>query len=265
MPHQANIDRFSGFAGCYDAARPRPPEAAADVLMFLAKLARAKLVVDIGCGTGLSTRVWSARSERVIGVEPSADMRAQAVRATQANHIEYREGNSAQTGLPDGCADIVTCSQSLHWMEPEPTFKEVNRILRDEGVFAAIDCDWPATMGWQIEAAYLRFNEKVEALAEQHGVTARICRWNKDGHLQRMAQSGCFRFTRELLVHSEEHGNDERLMMLARSMGSVATLLKMGLSEREVGLNELQEAAARHMGPAPRPWYFSYRVRVGVK
>ena len=40
-------------------------------------------------------------------------------------------------------ADIVTCSQSFHWMEPEPTLAEIARILRPGGVFAAYDYDWP--------------------------------------------------------------------------------------------------------------------------
>ena len=35
-------------------------------------------VVNLGCGTGLSTRVWEAVSDRVIGVEPSGDMLAVA-------------------------------------------------------------------------------------------------------------------------------------------------------------------------------------------
>jgi len=47
----------------------------------------------------------------------------------------------AATDLPDGCADIVTCSQSLHWMVPESTFAEVARILRPGGVFATYDYD----------------------------------------------------------------------------------------------------------------------------
>ena len=33
-------------------------------------------VVDLGCGTGLSTLIWEAVSDRVIGVEPSGDMLA---------------------------------------------------------------------------------------------------------------------------------------------------------------------------------------------
>ncbi len=265
MPHQANIDRFAGFAGTYDSARPRVPAVIVDILTQLAGVVRPALVVDIGCGTGLSTRIWADRSLSVIGIEPSADMRAQAIAATTAGNVKYKDGDSAQTHLPDQCADIVTVSQALHWMEPEPTFAEIARILRHSGVFAVIDYDTPPAMNWQMEQAYIQFTSRIDILEKQHGVASAICRYGKSEHLSRIAASGRFRFTREILVHHEESGNAQRLMRLARSLGGVATLLKMGLSENDIGLTDLQSAADQHLGPAPIPWYVSYRVRIGIK
>src|SRR3984893_18785877 len=83
------------------------------------------------------------------------DMRTQAIRKIEhhpyAAHIAYREGVAHRTGLPDGCADIVTCAQSLHWMEPTSTLAEVARILRPGGLFAAYDYDWPPTLHWELD------------------------------------------------------------------------------------------------------------------
>ncbi|MGH7866895.1 MAG: class I SAM-dependent methyltransferase, partial [Candidatus Dormibacteraceae bacterium] len=45
------------------------------------------------------------------------------------------------TGLPEACADVVTCVQAFHWMDPEIVLPEVARILRPGGVFAAVDYD----------------------------------------------------------------------------------------------------------------------------
>src|SRR5690606_15398774 len=112
----------------------------------LAAVERPALVVDVGSGTGLSTRLWAGRADQVIGIEPGDDMRRQAEAQTAAPSVRYQPGYSTATGLPDACADIVTVSQALHWMEPEPTFAEMARILRPGGVFAAFDCDWPPTM-----------------------------------------------------------------------------------------------------------------------
>ena len=44
-----------GFAAGYDRFRPRPPRALVETLLQVAGVERARLVVDLGCGTGLST------------------------------------------------------------------------------------------------------------------------------------------------------------------------------------------------------------------
>jgi SAM-dependent methyltransferase len=59
------FERFTGFAGLYDDNRPRPPEVLGALLPRIARTQRPDLVVDLGCGTGLSTRFWADRAERV--------------------------------------------------------------------------------------------------------------------------------------------------------------------------------------------------------
>ena len=177
----ANVERFSGFADCYDAYRPTPPAVIIDILTQLAGVAEPKFVVDLGCGTGLSSRIWTGRAKEVVGVEPSADMRAQAeARAgamTSRTKMRFQGGLSTETGLPDGCADIVTCSQSLHWMEPDATFAESARILRSGGVFAAIDCDWPPVTNIEAELAYHEASCRIYATSQQRGVSESVKRW----------------------------------------------------------------------------------------
>src|SRR5947207_1210964 len=108
------------------------------------------------------------------GEDRSDDMRRQAEARTAAlpagGNVRYQAGFSIATGLPDGCADLVTCSQSLHWMDPEPTFAEVARILRSGGVFAAYDCDWPPTVHWEAEAAYQATLLRADALGRERGL-----------------------------------------------------------------------------------------------
>lgn len=264
----ANVERFMGFAERYDAYRPQPPAAIITILAQLARAPRPALVVDIGSGTGLSTTIWAPLAARVVGVEPSADMRRQAAARTAempgAAHVQYQDGFSHATGLPDACADIVTCSQSLHWMEPAPTFAEIARILRPGGVFAAYDCDWPPTFDWRAELAYRACMDQAVAAGQARGLSRDVHAWDKSQHLERMRASGHFGFTKEILLHHVEQGGAERLVGLALSQGQIATLLKAGATEEQIGIAGLRAAARAALGDAIVPWYFGYRVRLGI-
>lgn len=260
----ANIDRFSGFADLYDQYRPQPPAIIVDLLRQLAQATRPQLVVDLGCGTGLSTRIWAGHAEAVIGIEPNADMCRQAEALSTDSATRYQDGLSTQTNLPDGRADIVTVSQALHWMEPAPTFVEIARILHPGGVFAAYDCDWPPAMHWEAEQAYQACMDNVSALEKQHHF-APVHKWPKHQHLANLHASGHFRYVREITVHQIEEGNAARLVGLALSQGGLSTLLRHGVSEGEIGIDQLREVAERTIGEQMIPWHFSYRVRVGVK
>ena len=264
----ANVERFMGFADVYDAYRPRPPLAVLDTLTQLAQAPQPALVVDLGSGTGLSTALWADRAAQVVGIEPSADMRRQAETRTAAlpdAQVRFQEGYGYATGLPDRCADIVTCSQSLHWMEPESTFAEIARILRPGGIFAAYDCDWPPTFSWQVEQAYSACHAQAHAAEQAHQLSREVRSWDKGRHLERIRASERFRFTKEIVLHHVEQGGVERLIGLMRSQGGIATLLKNGVGEDEIGLTTLRDAAVAALGDAIVPWYFSYRVRMGVK
>ncbi len=261
----ASIERFTGFAGLYDDYRPKPPTGIVDILTQMAQTQRPQLVVDLGCGTGLSTRLWADHADAVIGIDPSDDMRCEAEQRTQASNVRYQAGLSTESSLPDGCADIVTCSQSLHWMEPEGTFAEVARILRVGGVFAAYDCDWPPVMQWEAETAYIDLMGRATAINRERGFSAGLKEWHTDQHLERMRTSGRFRYVREVTLHHVEPGNAKRLVGLVMSQGQVATLMKQGLSEAEIGLDRLREIAQQTLGEGLTSWYFSYRVRLGIK
>jgi ubiquinone/menaquinone biosynthesis C-methylase UbiE len=73
--------RFTGFAGAYDKYRPTPPEVLGTILTRFTQVSVPQLVIDLGCGTGLSTRFWAERATQVIGVDPSMDMLQQVERA----------------------------------------------------------------------------------------------------------------------------------------------------------------------------------------
>ena len=266
----ANVERFSGFAELYDSFRPKPPYEIVNLLIQLSGTARPALVVDIASGTGLSSVIWCGRAAEVVGIEPNPDMRAEAERrAASVAHagtaVRFVEGISSATGLADGGADIVTVSQALHWMEPEPTFAEIARILRPGGVFAAYDCDWPPTFNCELEHAYDRCMDRAQQLERQLRATPDVRKWSKEAHLNRIRESRRFTYVKEAVFHHIESGGAERIIGLALSQGMLASLLKHGLSEAQIGIEALRETAKRVLGDAIVPWYWSYRVRIGIK
>ena len=260
---------WTGEALGYDRTRPTPPPILLDILTQLIHAPYPALVVDLGSGTGLSTTIWGERAQRVIGIEPNADMRTQAIHKLEhhpyAARIEYREGVAQWTGLPDECADIVTCAQSLHWMEPTSTLAEVARILRPGGLFAAYDYTWPPILNWELELVYQEVDKRFADLMQERGLVQNLQKWPKDTHLDRMRSSGHFRFTRELFLHHIEQGDATRFIeMILTNAYSHQFKLKT-ITEQEIDFDRLKEAALQHIGSESIPWYFSYKVRIGIK
>lgn len=261
-----NSEVWTGKARTYDRARPTPPSALLDLLTQVIQMPHPALVVDLGCGTGLSTAIWVERAERVIGIEPNGDMRQEAARkaegAADAARIEYREGVAQQTGLPDGCADIVTAAQSFHWMEPTAALAEVARILRPGGLFAAYDYDWPPTLRWELDQLAEEVSRRLVGLVRERGLPQDFQMWRKDQHLDRMRASGRFRYIREVLLHSMERGDVVRYLDMMRS-DAFSNLFQF--TDSEIGLDRLSSAALHMLGTEPISWYVGYRVRFGIK
>jgi ubiquinone/menaquinone biosynthesis C-methylase UbiE len=99
-------------------------------------------VVDIGCGGGTYTRAWSELgAARVTGVdfsEPILDAAREA--HTNLPGVDFRTGEAAATGLPDGTADVVFERALIHHVpDLGAAAAEALRILRPGGVLVIQD------------------------------------------------------------------------------------------------------------------------------
>jgi SAM-dependent methyltransferase len=250
-----------GFAAGFDEHRPAPPQELLDILCLEAQVERPQLVVDLGSGTGLSTRVWADRAGEVVGVEASPEMRDHAEAATTAPNVRFIRAFAHETRLPGAAADVVTCSQSFHWMEPEPVLAEAARLLRPGGVFAAYDYDWPPVVHPDVEAAYEEMLRRVFEARHKGGRP----RYPKEGHLEQVRRSGLFRYTREAVLHSRERGSAERIVGMALSLGPLTVLLNDGMSEEEIGLAALRRACDGALGDREVDLFLGYRARLGAR
>jgi SAM-dependent methyltransferase len=265
MPDAA--ERFSGVADDYDAVRPRPP---ADLLALITQWAGLSRpdVVDLGAGTGLSAVAWAGGARQVTAVEPSAGMRRIAERRTagaqagSGTRFTVLAAGAEDTGLPDGCADVVTASQAMHWFDPDRALPEIARLLRPGGVLAAYDCDWPPWIDWETTAAWENVVARVEAEQARRGIPE--AHGGKE-HLGRLRDSGLFRHCAGISVHGRDQGGPGRLVGLAlSSITNTADFLAGGATEDELGLTALREVAARRLS-APLTWWWTYRVVLAVR
>jgi SAM-dependent methyltransferase len=251
-----------GFAARYDANRPRPPSVLLELLPFVAHADRPALVVDLGSGSGLSTRFWAGTAECVVGVEPNPEMRSYAEMGASNANVRYLGTRAEATGLRDACADIVTCAQSLQWMEPRRTFAEIRRILRVGGVFAAYNYRSLVTGSSEVDEKFVAVRAEVGRLRHELGFDTGKRRWPVSR--EQLQASGVFRFTNETSVHSVELGSAERLIGFLLSEGCVSTLLEY-VSEDAIGLDRLRAIAAATLRNEAAPWYIGYSVWLGVK
>ena len=134
--HQMNPQsRFSSRAEDYAKYRPSYSEDTINCIVADLDNVAELVAVDVGAGTGISSRLLADKGIKVLAVEPNAAMRQQA---KEHYLVEFRDGSAENTGLADSSVDLVTCFQSFHWFDPEPTLKEFARILKPKGRLAAV-------------------------------------------------------------------------------------------------------------------------------
>ena len=261
---EKNADRFLGFADVYEKARPSVPEYPIKLICsYLGKT--PDVVVDLGCGTGLSTIVWKQTAKRVIGIEPSNDMIAVA-REKSCDNVEFIQAFSDNTALADISSDVVTCSQSFHWMEPAATLKEVNKILKPDGVFAVIDCDWPPVALWKAEKAYAELYGKIHEIEQNTPeISSTFTRYSKDNHLNNIRSSGYFRYSREILFSNTEKCTAERFINIIFSQGSLQAILKRSPELIKDDVSAFENIIRSLYGENEFDIEFCYRMRIGIK
>ncbi len=170
--------RFGVRAGSYARARPGYPADAVRELARRLALRPDACVVDLGCGTGLSSEAFLRAGLAVIGVEPNAQMRAHA-QALAADWPRFTliDGRAEATGLAEGAADLVAAAQAFHWFDVPAARAEALRILRRPALAALIWND-RKTEGSDFlsgyEALLRRFSPDYLEIRHRHERTDRI-------------------------------------------------------------------------------------------
>ncbi|XP_066543960.1 putative methyltransferase DDB_G0268948 [Amia ocellicauda] len=131
---------FEGAAQAEDYSKFRfaPPRQIQELLFsyLRSKGLPCAQAVDVGCGTGLSTRILAPHFLRVLGTDISAVQLEQAARDTSCANVSYRQSPAEELPVPDSSVDLVTAGSAVHWFDVPRFLREVDRILRPGGCLA---------------------------------------------------------------------------------------------------------------------------------
>ncbi len=134
--------RFTGKAAEYARYRePYDPDIVLPLLRQWCGLTPEWTVADIGAGTGMVGDLFRANGNRVLAIEPNAEMRAACAAAHAADALfTVIDGLAENTGLADASVEAVAVGRALHWFHVEPALHEFRRILKPRGWVDILAC-----------------------------------------------------------------------------------------------------------------------------
>ena len=124
--------------------------------LAFARLRSGERVLDVGCGTGVLTRLAAkavAPHGHAVGIDPAPDM----IRVALANSaevrpiVDFKVAAIEDLPFPDANFDAAFASFMIHHLPPDlkqTGLREVHRVLKPGGRFVVVDLDRPADRLW---------------------------------------------------------------------------------------------------------------------
>jgi ubiquinone/menaquinone biosynthesis C-methylase UbiE len=139
MPAKDATQRFSARVENYTRYRPGYPQEIIHLLRRECGVTPDSVIADIASGTGIFTRLLLQNGNRVLGVEPNANMR-RAGDEFLAGFPRFTSvaGTAEATTLADHSVDLVTAAQAAHWFDRQKARREFLRILKPGGFTALV-------------------------------------------------------------------------------------------------------------------------------
>jgi SAM-dependent methyltransferase len=123
----------------------------------------ARLIIDLGCGTGLLTRSLARPGRIVIGIDPSRTMLDYAVRQPGSESVTWIHGD-ASAALPTAAADLAICTgNAIMHVSPQElpsTLAFLAKALRSGGTLS-FESRNPAHRAWERWTPDATYGERV--------------------------------------------------------------------------------------------------------
>lgn len=192
---------FGTVAAAYERGRPGYPAEAAAWLMD----GDARIVLELGAGTGKLTRVLVDQGHAVHATDPDRAMLD--VLEAQVPGASVKQATAEDIPVNDRSVDVVVVAQAFHWFDPSRALPEIARVLRPGGHLALV------------------WNGRDERIPWVRRLGASIGRQDLDASsVDALAASGLFGHVAEKSFTHWQDVNRETVVDMALSRSSILTL-----------------------------------------
>lgn len=122
-------ESFGSGAELYDRARPRYPDA---LIQAVVAAAPGKDFLDVGCGTGITSRQFQAAGCNVLGVDVDERMAAYA----RGTGVDVEVSPFESWEARGRTFDAIVAGMTWHWIDPALGAAKAAEVLRPGGVLA---------------------------------------------------------------------------------------------------------------------------------
>lgn len=130
--HKRLSDSFGAVAEAYDRGRPSYPAEAVSWLMD----GDAKIVLELGAGTGKLTRELVDQGHAVFATEKDPAMLA--ILTERVPEVSAKVAGAEEIPANDRSVDVVVAAQAFHWFDHERALPEIARVLKPGGHVALV-------------------------------------------------------------------------------------------------------------------------------
>jgi ubiquinone/menaquinone biosynthesis C-methylase UbiE len=130
---------FSELAGAYSESRPKYSPRVLKTLIEVSNLNSNSIVIDLGAGTGIWTRMLRENFEgKIIAVEPNIEMLQMGIKDSKNLEIDWINSTAEEFEYARSSVDLITMASSFHWANYDKAISNFKSLLKPGGYFCAL-------------------------------------------------------------------------------------------------------------------------------